>query len=245
MNRAGTARLHSCSKKNSLNRSITLQYFLLSGGIVVILVTGLIKIRRSINALIHKHNFVQAFRGKFIQFSNPYAQQQQRVFDMEQTVQPNAQLYHWLVSNMDKTQRLLGDYGLGLYTAPFHRFQINNYQYILNTINQTRTGDADTNDLSMCENMMVRYLGDMGRLIEEEEKDLKNPIAWLQQGIQFYIGFPIRLLNWFGIISGTSFERIVSSKLFQVLAGIGGLVGFLASIVTILEGWSAVKSLLK
>lgn len=164
---------------------------------------------------------------------------------MEQTVQPNAQLYHWLVSNMDKTQRLLGDYGLGLYTAPFHRFQINNYQYILNTINQMRTGDADTNDLSMCENMMVRYLGDMGRLIEEEEKDLKNPIAWLQQGIQFYIGFPIRLLNWFGIISGTSFERIVSSKLFQVLAGIGGLVGFLASIVTILEGWSAVKSLLK
>ena len=52
----------------------------------------------------------------------------------------------------------------------------------------------------MCENMMVRYLGDMGRLIEEEEKDIKNPIAWLRQGIQFYIGFPIRLLNWSGII---------------------------------------------
>lgn len=101
---------------------------------------------------------------------------------MEQAVQPDAQLYHWLVSNMDKTQRLLGVYGLGLYTAPFGRFQIDNYQYILNTINQMRTGDAHTNDLSMCENMMVRYLGDMGRLIEEEEKDIKNPITWLQQG---------------------------------------------------------------
>lgn len=193
---------------------------------MVILITGLIKARRSINALIHKHNFVHAFREKFIQFSNPYVQQQQRLLGMEQAVQPDAQLYHWLVSNMDKTQRLLGVYGLGLYTAPFGRFQIDNYQYILNTINQMRTGDAHTNDLSMCENMMVRYLGDMGRLIEEEEKDIKNPITWLQQGIQFYIGFPIRLLNWFGIISETSFENIVSSKLFKVLAGIGGFGDF-------------------
>ena len=163
---------------------------------------------------------------------------------MEQPVQPDAQLYHWLVSNMDKTQRLLGIYGRGLYTAPFGRFQINNYEYILNTVNQMRTGDADPKDLSMCENMMVRYLGDMSRLIEEEEKRIKNPITWLQQGIQFYIGFPIRLLNWFGIISETSFEKIVSSKFFQVLAGIGGLVEFVSSLVTILQGWPAVKDLL-
>ena len=221
-----------------------MQYFLFIGGIVVILVTGLIKIRRSINALIHKYNFVQAFRDKFIQFANPYVQQQQHSYGMEHAVQPDGQLYHWLVSNMDKTQRLLGVYGLGLYTAPFHRFQIDNYQYILNTINQMRTGDAHSNDLSMCENMMVRYLGDMGRLIEEKEKDIKNPIAWLQQGIQFYIGFPIRLLNWFGIISETSFDNIVSSKLFKALAGIGGLVAFISSLVTILQGWPAVKELI-
>ena len=145
---------------------------------------------------------------------------------------------------MDKTQRLLGIYGRGLYTAPFGRFQINNYEYILNTVNQMRTGDADSQDLSMCDNMMVRYLGDMSRLIDEEEKRRKNPITWLQLGIQFYISFPIRLLNWFGIISDTSLDKIVSSKFFQVLAGIGGLVGFLASLVTILQGWPAIKDLL-
>lgn len=119
---------------------------------------------------------------------------------MEQAVQPDAQLYHWLVSNMDKTQRLLGIYGRGLYTSPLHRFQIPNYEYILNTVKQMRTGDADTQDLSMCDNIMLRYLGDMGRLIEEGQKDIKNSIAWLQQRIQFFIGLPIRLLSWFGII---------------------------------------------
>jgi hypothetical protein len=221
-----------------------LQYLFFIGGLVVILITGLIKIRRAISTLIHKHDFVHAFREKFVQFSNPYVQQQQRLFGMEQAVQPDAQLYHWLVSNMDKTQRLLGIYGRGLYTAPFHRFQIPSYEYILNTVNQMRTGDADTQDLSMCDNMMVRYLGDMGRLIEEEQKDIKNPIAWLQQGIQFYIGFPIRLLNWFGIISETSFDNIVSSKLFKALAGLGGLVAFISSLVTILQGWPAVKELI-
>ena len=221
-----------------------MQYFYFIGGIVIILITGLIKIRRSTNALIHKHNFVHGFRAKFIQLSNPYVQQQQRVFTMEQPADLDAQLYHWLVSNMDKTQRLLGIYGRGLYTAPFGRFQINNYEYILNTVNQMRTGDADSQDLSMCDNMMVRYLGDMSRLIDEEEKRRKNPITWLQLGIQFYISFPIRLLNWFGIISDTSLDKIVSSKFFQVLAGIGGLVGFLASLVTILQGWPAIKDLL-
>lgn len=92
--------------------------------------------------------------------------------------------------------------------------------------------------------MTVRYLGDMGRLIEDEQKDIKNPIAWLQQGIQFYIGFPVRLLNWFGIISETSFENILSSELFKALAGIGGLVAFISSLVTILQGWPAIKELI-
>ena len=59
------------------------------------------------------------------------------------------------------------------------------------------------------------------------------------------MGFPVRLLNWLGIISDTSIDKIISSKFFQVLAGIGGLVGFRASLVTILQGWPAIRDLLK
>jgi hypothetical protein len=40
------------------------------------------------------------------------------------------------------------------------------------------------------------------------------------------------------------FENIVSSKLFKALAGIGGLVAFISSLVTILQGWPAVKELI-
>lgn len=211
---------------------------------MVILITGLIKIRRSINALIRNHNFVYEFRQKFIELITPYLQRQQSSA-FERSTQPlDGQLYHWLVAHMDKTQRLLGFYGRAHYTAPFGRFQVANYEYIINTINQIATGDAEPVDLSMCDNMMVRYIGAMKRIIDDKEKGIKNPIMWLQQGIQFYIGLPIRLLNWFGIISETSFEKIVSSKFFQVLAGVAGLAGFIASLVTILQGWPAIKDLL-
>jgi hypothetical protein len=47
-----------------------------------------------------------------------------------------------------------------------------------------------------------------------------------------------------GEISETSFDNIVSSKLFKALAGIGGLVAFISSLVTILQGWPAVKELI-
>lgn len=211
---------------------------------MVILITGLIKIRRSINALIRNHNFVHEFRQKFIHLITPYLQRRQfSAFEQSQQ-QLDGQLYHWLVAHMDKTQRLLGFYGRAHYTALLGRFQVANYEYIINTINQIATGDAEPVDLSMCDNMMVRYIGAMNRIIEDEERSIKNPIIWLQHGIQFYIGLPILLLNWFGIISEASFEKIVSSKFFQVLAGIAGLAGFLASLVTILQGWQAIKDLL-
>lgn len=232
--------MHS-SEILKLNKRIlnfnSLEYLILVGAILLVLVTGFIKLRRSIAVLIEKHNFVHEFRQKFIEFTNPFLQRHQ--FSRFEEQQPlDAQLYHWLVSNMDKTQQLLGLYGiLAYYTSPFGRFQTQNYQGIINTIPQLRTGEANKDDLLMCEDMMVRYLGAMNRIINQEEKRIKNPVTWLQQGIQFYIAFPVRLLNWFGIISDSSFSNITSSQLFKVFAGIGGLVAFLASLIQIFQAW--------
>lgn len=222
-----------------------MEYFILISAIVVVLITGLIKIRRSANALIRNHNFINEFRKKFIDFSTPYLQYD-RFSSFQQPPSLDWQVYHWLVSHMDKTQGLLGIYGiLAQYTSPYRTFQASNYPVIINTIPQIRTGEANRDDLLMCDDMMVRYVGAMNRIIDEQEKRVKNPAMWLQQGVQFYIGLPIRLLNWFGVISDTSFDKIVSSKFFQVLAGLGGLAGFIASVVTILQGWSAIKDLIK
>lgn len=146
---------------------------------------------------------------------------------------------------MDKTQGLLGHYGKRHYIGPFGSIQIPNYDYIINTVHQIRTGQAEQNDLLMCDAMMVRYTGAMSRTVDSEEKELKIPSTGHNREIQFYLGLPIRLLNWFGIISDTSFDKIVSSKLLKVLAGIGGLAGFLSSIVSILQGWPAIKELFK
>jgi hypothetical protein len=212
-----------------------LEYIIFVGTIILILVTGFVKLRRSIDILIEKHNFVHEYQEKFIQFVTSYLKPGQ--FSLGRQSSLDQELYHWLVSNMDKTQRLLGHFGRGHYIAPFGRFQHPNYEYILNTVNQIATNDAEREDLSMCNNMMVRYLGAMTRLIDDEEKRIKNPVIWLQQGIQFYLGFPIRLLNWFGIISDSSFNRVTSSQPFKILSGVGGLVAFFASLIQIFQAW--------
>lgn len=219
-----------------------MSYLILAGVVLLILITGFVKIILSIKPLIDDLNFVQEYRQKFIQFTTPYLQRLQTPLSQQAL---DSRLYHWLVSNMDKTQGLLGHFGVAHYTAPFGRFQAANYPYIINTVRQVRTEEAERNDILMCEDMMVRYIGAMNRTIDTDKNKIKNPFSWLQQGIQFYLGFPIRLLNWFGIISDNSFDAIVSSKLFKVLAGIGGLAGFLASVVSILQGWPFLKELIK
>jgi hypothetical protein len=216
-----------------------LQYFILVGALLLVLLTGLSLIILSVRTLVKNHNFVHDFRETFGPFASSYLQQASSSIFSPQVSQPqlDGQQYHWLVSQMDKTQRLLGTFGIAYYTGPFNRVQIPNYYYIINTIPQIRSGHADRADILTCDDMMVRYLGSMTRSIEEEKSKAKNPFIWLQQGIQFYIAFPVRLLNWFGIISDSSLSKITSSQLFKVLSGIGGLAAFLASIIQIFQAW--------
>ncbi len=226
-----------------------MEYLILVGALLLVLITGFIKIVQSGKALVNDHNFVHGYRQKFIEFVKPYLEQPTSLFGQhfaeQQPLALNWELYHWLVSNMDKTQVMLGVYGIANYSAAFGRYQASNYPYIINTIPQIRTGDADRNDLLACDDMMVRYLGAMNRSIDSEKSRLKKPFVWLQLGIQFYIRLPVGMLYWFGIISNSSFSKITSSQLFKVLAGIGGLVAFLSSLITILQGWPALKDLLK
>ncbi len=211
-----------------------MEYILLVGATILVLITGFAKVRKGINSRVADFNIVSEFHGKFIQLVEGY-----------QNGSFNEQLYHWLVTYMDKIQVMLGTYGIAHYIAQFNRIQVPNYPYIMNTIPQIRSGHVDKNDLMTCDDMMVRYLGGLKRQIDEDEKQLKKPFVWLQLGIQFYIGLPVRMLYWFGIISNSSFSRITSSQLFKILAGLGALIGFLASIVTILQGWPSLKDLLK
>ena len=180
------------------------------------------------------------YRHKFIQFTTPYLEQPPQAFVQNPL---DWQLYHWLVSHMDRAQDLLGTYGVAHYRAAFDRFHVPNYPYILNTVPQIRMGQAERVDLLMCDDMMVRYIGAMGRVIDQEEKRCGKPFVWLQLGLQFYIGLPVRLLYWFGIISGPSFSRITSSQFFKVISGIGGLAAFLAALIQIMQAWPFVLSL--
>jgi len=209
-----------------------LEYLFLVVTLIVVLGTGFFKARTSVNSLVDDYNLVNEFHGKFIQMVKDHQQGQL-----------NGQVYNWLVSYMDKVQVMLGSYGLAYYTGPYNRVQVPNYPYILNTIPHVRMRVVNDHDLMVCDDMLVRYLGGLKRIIEDEEKLLKKPTAWLQLGIRYYIGLPVRLLYWFGIISSSSFDKITSSPIFKIVSGIGALAGFLAALIQILQAWPFILGL--
>lgn len=209
-----------------------MQYLPVVGVLVVVLATGFLKIRAKVNSLTADFDLVNEFHQKFLELASLY---RQKIF--------NERIYHWLVSRMDKIQSMLGTFGKAYFISAYNRFEDPNYHYIINTIPDIRTGRTANPELLTCDDMLVRYLGSLSRRIEAERVQLKKPFVLLQLGLQFYLGMPVRLLYWFGIISDSSFNKITASKVFIVLSGIGGLVAFISALIQILQAWPFVQSL--
>jgi len=208
---------------------------LIAAGLIVgMLVTGFVRLKKDQKDLSNNIVRVNEFRNKFIQLANKYFQ--------DRSI--NNKLYHWLTSNSFEIQTELGMFGVADYISPFGKFRAKNYQYILNTLPQIRTGEVHEADVLYCDDMMVRYTGYMQMLEKERTKQLRNPFIWFQYGVRFYISLPLQLFTWFGIISDTFLTAVTLSPVFKVISGIVSLVSLLGTIITISLGWEGFKSLL-
>lgn len=199
-------------------------------------ITGGIITFRSIISLQNERQFIFEYRNKFVELANLY--HQHKPLDSE--------LYRWLILKSVKAQNTLGHLGKIYYTGTYYRpMHIPNYEMISNTIPQIRTGAIQDNELFTCEDLMMRFIGRQEDLIEQAKKDLKNPLRSFQLGIQFYLAFPIHLLNWFGIISVRAVNLALSNWFFKLISGILGLVTFISGVVTIIVGWDESINLIK
>lgn len=159
--------------------------------------------------------------------------------------------YSWLINRSSKMQNQLGSQGIMGFKPPFQNYIIPNYPVILNAVPEMRKAFEDglTHRLAgqyagLLQETLVRHIGTVEDMSEEQQRWMKNPVIWLREGIRGIISFPILLLSWLGLISERTVSNIASSNLFKILSGFVTVVGFISAIITITLGWKQFRELI-
>jgi hypothetical protein len=202
-------------------------------GFVCILVVGFLQVFNNQKRLVKKLNFSDEYRNKFAEFSNKYFKDYDR---WSQSGEFDGELYVWLTMNVNKMQEYLGTFGVVEYLAPFQTYKVSNYQVVINTLPLFRDGKVKSFDVNSVDDCLLRYIGFLDNIQNENFKNIKNPVIWFREGIREILSIPIFLLSWFGIISNRAVDSIKNSLLFKLVAGLISLVTFISGLVTIIVG---------
>ncbi|MBV5347763.1 hypothetical protein JZU46_06080 [bacterium] len=207
----------------------------IASSLVVLLVAGFLNISAKRRDIIIKHMFAVEYAEKFSDFAMQALKQEQL----------SDKLYVWLTKNVDKMQESLGVIGIVQYKPPFSQYAVKNYQMLINTLHQISNRTAHNDDINLCYHLLVRYVGVLEEAEKSTKKQLRNPFIWFSEGVRLAVTSPLYLLNWFGLLGSSTAERLSESLLARLISGIFALVGFLASIVQILQGWDDVVNFLR
>ena len=205
--------------------------------LVVLMAVGRYQIGKALGSLHADMEFAREYQDKFVRFINGLFSRQH--FDNE--------LYGWLTYNVARMQRDLGDFGKVDYRPPYAGYMVRNYQLLVNTLNQMRSALSDEygfqllgkdQDAASCSDMILRYAGSLGEQEQDLLRESGSPFVWLQQGTQFIVTLPIRLLVWSGLIQYSTFASVSQNGVIKFLSFLINLVGFVGSIITIVTGWN-------
>jgi hypothetical protein len=225
--------IFSCDQHKVDN--MTYSQIVLISVLISLMTLGYFSLLRKRKNLIAKHTFTTEYLNKFGEFSNQILNQEKL----------SDQLYIWLTKNVDKMQEMLGLAGMVQYRPPFAKYIITNYQILINTLAQVPNGMAEEDDIRFCLNLMLRFVGVLEGSEKDINKNLRNPLVWFLEGVRLVITSPLYLLYSFGLLGSSTVERISESPFARFISGIIALIGFLASLVQILQGWDDVVKLLR
>lgn len=207
--------------------------------IVAVLAVGLTSLVRRRRALSEQMAFAVEFTNRLGEFASAQA------FDGQQ--------YTWLTQHAVQMQEDLGPLGIVDYKPPGNLGFIPRYQVILNLLPELRrlrmgeyhfgVDDIFREQANLCLDTLVRYSGVLERRLAQSLSQLRNPLAWLREGVQTTLLIPVSLLVALGILGASTQARFRGSLLFRVLAGIVALIGLLSAIMTIALGWQQFTAL--
>ncbi len=204
--------------------------------VVVLLITGFIRLFREVIHLAEKTTFANEFRDKFIVYMKSQGK--------------DYQTYAWLIQKSPKIQSEMGGFGyLASFRPPYANYMINNYPIIVNILPEIRKEVEEDSYLrnvralneygALIQESLLRYLGSLSDMHNAAKKRLKNPAIWLTEGVSWVLLFPISVLNWVGIIGETLVKKIASNPLFKIIAGLLTILSALSTLMTVVVGWES------
>jgi hypothetical protein len=216
--------------------------------VILIFIIGFVKTVLACRATIINHDFAIEYMNKYREFCSPLYQ---NTF--------NGDKYQWLKMNSSKMQRLMGSFGIAaVYKPPGANHIFRNYEMLVNGISGIRESytqmasgyglDLDRRILhetiSMIDDMLLTFIGAADNLVDEAQKELKNPLIWLREGVRFIVTSPISLMYWSGLIRYRTYNTLSNNFLVKLLSFLIGVIGIVSSIVTIVTGYTPFRSLI-
>lgn len=198
--------------------------------LATILALGFGRLLREISLLNEKHRFASEFLIKFQQLVRGG-------FD--------AQVYTWLTMNVVQMQSALGWLGRISYRPPFSNFMHQDYPALMNTLSEIGAGTAHPTMISCCQDILLRHLGVLEEGRKAAQREVRNPIVWLREGVRLVLMLPLFVLNWVGVMSASAVARVSSNSAFRLASGVITLLSALSSVVTITLGWEAFLGIMR
>lgn len=155
--------------------------------------------------------------------------------------------YLWLVQHSQRMQTQVGLDGVfATYKPPGANYYMRNYAIILNLLPELKNEltsfhlgweSLSSQYASILQDALVRHFGTLDQEREELAKLAHNPIEWLREGTLAFLGFPVRLLGWVGLLSTGIVHRGLGSSFARILSGLATLAMLLSAIIGIVVGW--------
>jgi hypothetical protein len=151
-------------------------------------------------------------------------------------------------------QRELGVLGTGTYRPAFSNYLVHDYAVVINMLpdihanlgNEVLARSAGTQgQINTLQEVLIRHHGVLVDQRAAQLRDLTNPIVWLREGVRLILELPARILRDLGLLSELRLFTITESRAFKVLAAIGAVAAFVASLATIAGEWDALVRLVR
>jgi hypothetical protein len=193
---------------------------------------GLVSLWRERDGFQNDITFIEKYGDNFNYLVEAYAAR----------VPLDPELCTWLVKYVNKMQRLLGSDGiLQYYRSPYADYAYTHYQLLVNTLPQIIRGEVHGHDVNSCLEAVVKRSGELEEQMEANHAKLRNPLAWLQVGLQLITLLPIYLLGWLGLLEFSVVRGIAASGLFRFVSGSFSLFAILRTIVGLIVDWGELQ----
>jgi hypothetical protein len=211
--------------------------------LIVICILGFIKMLFSMKSSNDERSYAISFLNKYREFCK------ELINDSD-----SDEIYEWLKLNSAKMQKQMGEYGIASsYKPSMSDLIYKNYQIIVNGIgniynlkiilgNFHTRSDLENKmlytEIKGIDDTLLTYIGALDSEIEDETKEIKNPINWFSVGVRTIVTLPILLTYKFGIIQYQTFNKFENNFFVKFITFLIAMIGLVSSIITIVTGYS-------